>query len=342
MSNVKRLIPAPPPKTNAWTINTLVLSDKPKTKENDIDIRAATPSSNNISSSSPPPPPPPPPPSASASTPPLPPPSPPLQTSSLELQQVSPLSSPPSPSPPPPPPPLLLQLQPPPPSSSSSSSRRLNKQEMLITVGKNLKIKKPNFPKPKEIKGGSGHFRYKCVDGSPPSTRIWSLNSSPMMALESSSSLTTSNLPTPLLIPSANSPYFSQTSQSPPIFPIPTPMIVYGLPRISYPSINNEVSSASQNLKRETKKANIKRQLEYYFSTENLCKDTYLRSLFDKSDGKVEVNKLMAFNRLKILTQNGKYVDLLVEAAQEIPCLYVYEDASYLRLKNWEQWVVSG
>ena len=93
------------------------------------------------------------------------------------------------------------------------------------------------------------------------------------------------------------------------------PMVVYGMPMyLHLPLLQHLlpqlVTPISQENKRDTLKAKIKKQLQYYFSTENLCKDTYLRSLFDKSDGKLAVKALVEFNRLKVLTHDGKYVEL--------------------------------
>ena len=139
--------------------------------------------------------------------------------------------------------------------------------------------------------------------------------------------------------------------------PIPTPVIIYKLP----PNIHqyhqfqqyphtlgtyseqltiSPIAISDKNKQHKTKKENIKRQLMYYFSTENLCKDVYLRSLFNKYDGKLEVAKLMSFNRLKILTQNGRYGNLLVEAAHELPFLELLENDRYIRLTTWERWIL--
>ncbi|EMG45444.1 hypothetical protein G210_4365 [Candida maltosa Xu316] len=43
--------------------------------------------------------------------------------------------------------------------------------DVLVSVGKNIKIKKPKFPKSNKIKGGTGHYKYRITDttkDSPP------------------------------------------------------------------------------------------------------------------------------------------------------------------------------
>lgn len=53
----------------------------------------------------------------------------------------------------------------------------------------------------------------------------------------------------------------------------------------------------SAQLSEEDKKA-VRQQIEYYFGTDNLCKDTYLRSNMD-SDGWVKLELIAGFNKVK-------------------------------------------
>ncbi|KAG7665722.1 uncharacterized protein J8A68_000742 [[Candida] subhashii] len=101
--------------------------------------------------------------------------------------------------------------------------------------------------------------------------------------------------------------------------------------------INSNVAKLSN---RELKRENIKRQIEYYFSTENLCKDRYLRSLFSYEDGSVPITKLLEFNRMKTLTKNGKYLSILIQVIQEIEYLELLNNNQNVRIKNWNNWIL--
>lgn len=76
-------------------------------------------------------------------------------------------------------------------------------------------------------------------------------------------------------------------------------------------------------------------QIEYYFSSTNLCKDTYLRGLMN-SNGWVPLSLLSSFYRVSRLT-NGDY-NLFVEACKWAPSVEVVGDKIRLR-QNWENWV---
>ncbi|KAF5098883.1 hypothetical protein D0Z00_001869 [Geotrichum galactomycetum] len=76
-------------------------------------------------------------------------------------------------------------------------------------------------------------------------------------------------------------------------------------------------------------------QIEYYFSRDNLCKDTYLRALMN-SNGWVPLNLLASFYRVSRLT-NGDY-NLFVEACKWAPSVEVVGDKIRLR-QNWASWV---
>ena len=50
----------------------------------------------------------------------------------------------------------------------------------------------------------------------------------------------------------------------------------------------------------------VRRQVEYYFSLENLVKDTYLRSRLD-AQGWLDVDTINQFNRIRSLTGGDAY-----------------------------------
>lgn len=54
-------------------------------------------------------------------------------------------------------------------------------------------------------------------------------------------------------------------------------------------------------------KQSIQGQVEYYFSTNNLVKDTFLRSNMDEQ-GFIPLSLLMGFKRLSMLTQDQEAV----------------------------------
>ncbi|KAI5961585.1 LARP4 [Candida pseudojiufengensis] len=370
MSGLKRLTPAPPPQINAWELNTLIEDQKELNREhNSRDANQNYAANNEISNNYND-----------------------YQQNSIPILTTSNSSS-------------YIQDQndsngsitlvtTPPTTSSQNHSQsksqpneNKNKKDMLISVGKNLKIKKPIFPKSNEMMKNDtatefNHlinkklFHHMNHHQNNKSHHIW-FNTPPITTpqpftpfindynfkKDSSTSLpqpipfATSPLPSPFLIPSSTniSPF---SPQSPPIFQ--QHMIYCNLPNfqqipltpIPQNIINkqnmNQVSEQQQKQKQITtkqqklaiKKSTIKKQIEYYFSTENLCKDTYLRSLIDLKDGKIEISNLLKFKRLLILSSNGKYNNLIIEVINEIENLELVDDNQFVRLKNWKLWVL--
>ncbi|KAH3667257.1 hypothetical protein OGAPHI_002906 [Ogataea philodendri] len=91
----------------------------------------------------------------------------------------------------------------------------------------------------------------------------------------------------------------------------------------------------------DDKVGRLTRQLEYYFSVENLLKDIYLRRHMD-SDGYVSVAFIGGFSRVKILSDGN--AELIFEALERSELLQVEGsgESSKVRLRNgWEQWVFS-
>ncbi|KAI5968139.1 LARP4 [Candida margitis] len=336
MSNIRRLTPAPLPTSNAWVVNTLLPKQedkkaavKPPSYNQNLDIDKSPDTG--------------------------------LQSQSDELTQHGAVSTSNS---------RVLALDSPQP---IMAARITNKQTHLVNVGKTVKIKKPAFPRSKDIKGGNGLFKYKIVDDYNKPILQSSVNMSsaaaaatttqpflkpdiglfahPIDEAHSPMSEDSASIPSPILIPSSNT---SLLPHSPAMFSSPQlppyQMVVYSMPMYlhsAFPHSSPQLSTQSQQSqspssenKRGTIKGSIKKQLQYYFSTENLCKDTYLRSLFDKTDGKLRVAKLVEFNRLKVLTHDGKYLEVVLEAARELPNLDILEGNEFIRLKTWKKWVM--
>lgn len=88
----------------------------------------------------------------------------------------------------------------------------------------------------------------------------------------------------------------------------------------------------------------VRRQVDYYFSIENLLKDMYLRGKMD-SDGWVELTILASFNRLRqmLVAPWGMGADLLLlgEGVATSPQLELDSTMTRVRRRdNWEQWVL--
>ncbi|KAL1499690.1 hypothetical protein AB1Y20_012958 [Prymnesium parvum] len=79
----------------------------------------------------------------------------------------------------------------------------------------------------------------------------------------------------------------------------------------------------------------ILNQVHYYFSTENLCKDEFLRSHMDPEGGWIPVALLASFNRLRRLTTD---LGLLTETLKLSPELEVALGCVRKR-HGWQQWV---
>ena len=83
----------------------------------------------------------------------------------------------------------------------------------------------------------------------------------------------------------------------------------------------------------------LKVQLRYYFSTDNLCRDAYLRKHMDK-EGFVSLQFIFSFSMINSVAKND-YTNL-VEAANDLDTLEMksVNNDSKVRLRNgWEKWV---
>jgi len=79
----------------------------------------------------------------------------------------------------------------------------------------------------------------------------------------------------------------------------------------------------------------IKYQLEYYFSTDNLCKDLFLRGHMDK-EGYVPISLLMSFNRVRALTSDQASILKALEGSDKVEVT-----GDRLRRRgDWEYWML--
>ncbi|ORD95037.1 LA [Enterospora canceri] len=92
-------------------------------------------------------------------------------------------------------------------------------------------------------------------------------------------------------------------------------------------------TKAKKNTKTKTKEekgtstiesAKIKRQVEYYFSNANFSKDKFLYEIATQNSGKVDINVLLTFNRLK---QMNATVEGVKEAVKNSPNIKIEGDS---------------
>ncbi|XP_065884842.1 la-related protein 1B-like isoform X2 [Dysidea avara] len=81
----------------------------------------------------------------------------------------------------------------------------------------------------------------------------------------------------------------------------------------------------------------VKKQIEYYFSDENLQKDFFLRNQMDE-EGFVPISVIANFNRLQALTQD---TELIKESLQGSTTVEMKGD-KVRKMQNWQVWVVAS
>ncbi|KAI3798823.1 hypothetical protein L1987_34103 [Smallanthus sonchifolius] len=81
--------------------------------------------------------------------------------------------------------------------------------------------------------------------------------------------------------------------------------------------------------------ANIVKQIDYYFSNENLVRDTYLRRNMDEQ-GWVSVSLIAGFKKVSLLTDN---VQLILDAMQTSTLVEVQGD-KIRRRNDWMKWIM--
>jgi len=107
----------------------------------------------------------------------------------------------------------------------------------------------------------------------------------------------------------------------------------------------------------EAMKTYLKQQIEYYFSVDNLCKDTYMRQQMDK-EGYVNLTTLLKFKRTKSLIEVAQNVDkksnsdakyddtwasnLIVSSLNNSEIVEVNESNNIIKLRkkyDWSNWL---
>ncbi|KAI9819735.1 MAG: hypothetical protein M1826_001088 [Phylliscum demangeonii] len=83
------------------------------------------------------------------------------------------------------------------------------------------------------------------------------------------------------------------------------------------------------------------RQLEYYFSVDNLCKDLFLRKLMD-AQGFVPLSVLANFRRIQSLTQDMELLRYVCHQSQHIEFVPGHDGIDRVRRKEgWEKWLLA-
>lgn len=81
----------------------------------------------------------------------------------------------------------------------------------------------------------------------------------------------------------------------------------------------------------------VRKQIDYYFSLENLVKDIFLRSKMDEN-GWIPLAVVANFNRVRMLTPD---LVLIVDAMRESSVVEVSKDGTMLRARDkWTQWIL--
>jgi len=79
----------------------------------------------------------------------------------------------------------------------------------------------------------------------------------------------------------------------------------------------------------------IQKQIEYYFSVENLCKDLYLRGHMDP-EGWVPTSLLAGFNRVKALINDPEEIIESLTYSEILEC----KDGKLRRKDDWKVWLL--
>ncbi|XP_042373869.1 la-related protein 1B-like [Zingiber officinale] len=124
-----------------------------------------------------------------------------------------------------------------------------------------------------------------------------------------------------IVFPDVPSPVFYIATQPPPggVPFVPHPAV---LPQMFIPTIDPQ-------------RSNLLKQIDYYFSAENLCRDVYLRQNMDEQ-GWVPVSLIAGFNRVKQLTNS---IEFILETLQLSAVLEVQGD-KIRKHHDWMNWVL--
>ncbi|KAL6909337.1 hypothetical protein ACP4OV_001618 [Aristida adscensionis] len=122
--------------------------------------------------------------------------------------------------------------------------------------------------------------------------------------------------------------------------PFPPPMV--GPPAYPYFQALHEPQPAPDaepehepELDSQTKHAELMKQIEFYFSKDNLCGDIYLRQQMD-DQGWVDISVIAGFNKVRKLTDD---VQCVKEIVQSLPMLEMQGDKVRTR-DDWNIWVI--
>ncbi|KAG6510072.1 la-related protein 1B-like [Zingiber officinale] len=125
----------------------------------------------------------------------------------------------------------------------------------------------------------------------------------------------------PMVFPDVPSPIFYIATQTPP----------GGVPFVPHPAVPHQMFIPAI----DPQRANLLKQIDYYFSAENLCRDVYLRQNMDEQ-GWVPVFLIAGFNRVKQLTNS---VEFILETLRLSTVVEVQGDKIRKR-HDWMNWVL--
>ncbi|XP_074584994.1 la-related protein 1C-like isoform X2 [Curcuma longa] len=125
----------------------------------------------------------------------------------------------------------------------------------------------------------------------------------------------------PMVFPDVPSPFFYIATQPPP----------GGVPFVPHPAVPPQMFFPTV----DPQRSNLLKQIDYYFSAENLCRDVYLRQNMDEQ-GWVPVSLIAGFNRVKQLTNS---VEFILETLRLSTIVEVQGD-KIRRHHDWMNWVL--
>jgi hypothetical protein len=132
-----------------------------------------------------------------------------------------------------------------------------------------------------------------------------------------------------------SAPVKTSTTQSEPNSEYNMPLSVQGY---------GQVQSDEELLRQTPKYASLHKQIKFYFSVDNLCRDMYLRKQMD-ADGFISEDVIKNFNRVKTLSDgDDELVEKVIADIAELEWCVGEEDGNKggkVRLRNgWENWVL--
>eukprot|EP00798_Chlamydomonas_sp_ICE-L_P002056 gene2056-18233_t len=115
------------------------------------------------------------------------------------------------------------------------------------------------------------------------------------------------------------------------------PQNVYYPPTVPYGAGADGGGSGAPSISREQIMEPVRKQIDYYFSVDNMCKDIFLRSKMDEK-GWIPLAVVANFNRVRMLTPD---MMLIVEAMRDSSIVEVAADSAYLRARGvWDKWIL--